>query len=315
MGKTFRNIYASSIGNFEENTSKIPQWITANGGTYSKNITNEITHLIATREAFKQYVSAVDEAKKIGTVKIVSYDWLVDSLLSKGRMPLAAKPYLWGNILKEEKQKSQVKKSQAKESQTKEGQTGKGRPKKDQKEEEQTQKDPPKDMQPAGKLKQKLVAEKKRRKKRSVKSRDPFDDKPRTPRAQSIASLYDLYETGDVTYNATLTRLSSCQNTREKIYETIKSPHTYATHIKFSRLGLSGTEMLAPIGSSLDTAMSEFKEIFRSQAGKEWEDRMDGIAPPPREDEDGNVQPPWKGWFFYDTGPMSLSTVLQGRNT
>lgn len=54
MGKTFKNVHACSVGDFESNTKKIPQWITANGGTYYKGVTKDVTHLIATREAFKQ---------------------------------------------------------------------------------------------------------------------------------------------------------------------------------------------------------------------------------------------------------------------
>lgn len=56
-------------------------------------------------------------AKQLQTVKIVSYDWLSDSLLSKTRKPKAEKQYLLENVVKEEKKgKSQVKKSVAKKS-------------------------------------------------------------------------------------------------------------------------------------------------------------------------------------------------------
>ncbi|KAL3479708.1 hypothetical protein BJX99DRAFT_255144 [Aspergillus californicus] len=350
MGKSFDKIHASSVGSFEHNTSKIAQWVIANGGIHSKNISNDTTHLITTREAFEQDVPAVTEAKSIGTINIVSYDWLTSSLLSKGSRPRAAKPYLWENILKEEKRELQEKKNETKMSQAKKGQVKKGQVKKTQAKtrqtkkrqlrkgqlrKSQTKKAPIKEEQPkeeqteesqieqghpagsrtAGERKHKLTATKKKGRKRAVKSRDPFDDKPRTPKAQIIASRHGLYEVGGVTYSATLTRLSAFRNTREKVQlkicETIKSPHTYATHIRYSRHGMSRTEMLAPIGSSLDTAMSVFKELFSTQTGKEWEDRFDGIAPTPRKDDDGTVQPPWKGWFFFDTGPESLPILLR----
>ena len=58
MGKTFKSIYASSFGKFDGNSDKIPQWIRANGGQYSKDISKKITHLITTKEAFKDNAEA-----------------------------------------------------------------------------------------------------------------------------------------------------------------------------------------------------------------------------------------------------------------
>lgn len=46
------------------------------------------------------------EAKKLKTVKIVTYDWLEDSLLSKTRRPKREKPYLLETILKGEQRKA-----------------------------------------------------------------------------------------------------------------------------------------------------------------------------------------------------------------
>nr|XP_001392721.2 brct domain protein [Aspergillus niger CBS 513.88] len=105
MGKTFKKIYASSFGKFDGNSDKIPQWIRANGGQYSKDISKEITHLITTKEAFKDNVEAVRKAKQLRTIKIVSYDWLEDSLLSKNRRPKRETEYLLVDILKSENKK------------------------------------------------------------------------------------------------------------------------------------------------------------------------------------------------------------------
>lgn len=109
MGKTFKNIHACAIGRFPVNGDKIPQWILAHGGTFSKDVTEDVTHLITTRETFaknveagmapiipvcnrdyavtKVAVGAVQKAKRLETVKIVTYDWLEDSLQSKTRKP------------------------------------------------------------------------------------------------------------------------------------------------------------------------------------------------------------------------------------
>ena len=47
----------------------------------------------------------VREAKRLRTIKIVSYDWLEDSLLSKNRRPKRETEYLLVNILKSENKK------------------------------------------------------------------------------------------------------------------------------------------------------------------------------------------------------------------
>jgi hypothetical protein len=58
MAKGFEKISACSVGNFEENTTRIPKWIVNNGGQYSKQVTEETTHLIVTEEAFAKNVAA-----------------------------------------------------------------------------------------------------------------------------------------------------------------------------------------------------------------------------------------------------------------
>lgn len=56
----------------------------------------------------------VAEAKKLKTIKIVSYDWLAESLLSKHRRPRLVKEYLWTNILENEKKKTQKRNNKPK---------------------------------------------------------------------------------------------------------------------------------------------------------------------------------------------------------
>lgn len=75
MGKTFQKVHGCSIGSFEGNGDKIPQWIRANGGSYSKDMNSEVTHLITTKEAYKKYVGA-------GKLLLESYHELEDRLLT-----------------------------------------------------------------------------------------------------------------------------------------------------------------------------------------------------------------------------------------
>ncbi|KAK2871794.1 hypothetical protein FQN49_002818 [Arthroderma sp. PD_2] len=106
MGKTFKNVVISVTGEFGPKADKFKQWTEANGGKYSKEVDNGVTHLLATQEAFKKANSAVRAAKRIKGIKIVSSDWLEDSLLSKSRCPKREGPYLWARTAKNAKKKA-----------------------------------------------------------------------------------------------------------------------------------------------------------------------------------------------------------------
>ncbi|KAK2748049.1 hypothetical protein FQN55_004598 [Onygenales sp. PD_40] len=95
MGKTFRKINASIAGDFGTMSDKIKQWVEANGGTFSKNIDSTVTHLIATKAAFRKPLQAVRDARKVKGLKIVKLEWLEDSLLSKSKKPKREGEYLW----------------------------------------------------------------------------------------------------------------------------------------------------------------------------------------------------------------------------
>ena len=57
MGKTFAKVHASTVGR-SGGSDKIPQWVRANGGEFSKDINSKVTHLITTKEAFRENVAA-----------------------------------------------------------------------------------------------------------------------------------------------------------------------------------------------------------------------------------------------------------------
>ncbi|KKK20734.1 hypothetical protein ARAM_002721 [Aspergillus rambellii] len=201
ISKTFRKVHACSVGNFGTNTHKISQWIRANGGEYYKTISTDVTHLICPAEKFRGNITEVEQAKKLGSIHIVSYDWLEDSLLSKTRKPLPEAPYLWENILK--------------------------------------------------------------------------DNKPTVQQAKR------------------------------------NEPHVYAAHVKYSRVGVSKSELLTPVGVPLDSALHAFKEGFKKETGKEWDERADGAIPPPKRDSDGKLLPSHEGWFSYDDRSGLLSSFLR----
>ncbi|KAK2750404.1 hypothetical protein FQN57_003884 [Myotisia sp. PD_48] len=111
MGKTFRRVTISVVGKFGSQEEKIKQWTEINGGAFSKTINSNVTHLVTTKEAFVKPNAAdlfipVQEAKRTKGLKIVSIDWLEDSLLSKSKRPKREGPYLWARIIKAEKREA-----------------------------------------------------------------------------------------------------------------------------------------------------------------------------------------------------------------
>ncbi|EXJ80103.1 hypothetical protein A1O3_08389 [Capronia epimyces CBS 606.96] len=89
MGKTFRNICVVSTNDFPtDKNEKIKGWIEHNGGTFCKEISKDVTHLLASQKAWKRYHPLVREARQYRTIRIVQLEWLEDSLLSKSKRPL-----------------------------------------------------------------------------------------------------------------------------------------------------------------------------------------------------------------------------------
>lgn len=120
MGKSFEKLHICAVGQLEDG-DKIPRWVRANGGEFHRDVDERCTHLIATQNAYKSNVEAgktmtsllflrwidtninytfiVKKARELGTVKIVSFDWLEDSLLQKSRQPKPETPYLLETLL------------------------------------------------------------------------------------------------------------------------------------------------------------------------------------------------------------------------
>jgi hypothetical protein len=55
MGKTFRKVVLCSTNDFlDPDNQKIQQWVKNNGGTFVSEITPKVTHLLASRKAWKR---------------------------------------------------------------------------------------------------------------------------------------------------------------------------------------------------------------------------------------------------------------------
>ncbi|KAL2401648.1 hypothetical protein ABEF93_007687 [Exophiala dermatitidis] len=94
MGKTLRNLCIASTNDFPgDKNDKIKGWIEHNGGIFSKDMSENVTHLLASQKAWKKYHPLVREARRLRTVHIVRLEWLEDSLLGKLKRPLETAQY------------------------------------------------------------------------------------------------------------------------------------------------------------------------------------------------------------------------------
>jgi len=94
------------VGTHPHDAKQIKTWIERNGGKYSAKINKSVTHLIASKEAYKKPADAVQQATDLN-IHVVSYDWFDDSLQSKKR--LGTRKYTWEVLMKERRKKKELK--------------------------------------------------------------------------------------------------------------------------------------------------------------------------------------------------------------
>ncbi|KAL5119811.1 hypothetical protein ACEQ8H_002172 [Pleosporales sp. CAS-2024a] len=100
-------IVIAITGTLPAEPSQIRKWVEANGGRWSARVDAHVTHLIASRPAWKSVTDPVMKAAELN-MHIVSYDWLEDSLQSRRR--LAEKKYTWESIKETKQRRKEVKK-------------------------------------------------------------------------------------------------------------------------------------------------------------------------------------------------------------
>ena len=96
--KTFKKVVLCHTGDFGDKNEKIRKWVERHGGRVERDITPEVTHLVTSVKAWENGHKVVKRAQKQRSVKIVTFDWLEDSLLSHSATPKKAEPYLWSTI-------------------------------------------------------------------------------------------------------------------------------------------------------------------------------------------------------------------------
>ncbi|KAJ5382419.1 hypothetical protein N7517_000330 [Penicillium concentricum] len=289
MGKPFQRIHAAIVGKFEDGVGeKIPQWIRANGGQFSRDVNSRVTHLIATKEAFKNNAASVATAKKTSTVKIVSYDWLEDSLLSATRRPKPEEPYLLKNLMKPEKKEVSRKKATPKSSKVV----------------KEVKKrriaDPFLSLKGKSKPVRRVYQD---RKTKVVYSTTLFrpSKPPGTSREKCQLTVSHIVAVRECFHNIDITQL----------FESIAEPHTYSAYTKFSRIGTSNVEILAGPRCKLELAVDKFKQFFKEQTGKEWDKRASGKMPPPKTGPNGKSLPVHEGWFYLEEKMTIIGAFLR----
>lgn len=94
------------VGTHPHDAKQIKVWIERNGGKFSAKINKSVTHLIASKEAYKKPADAVQQATDLN-IHVVSYDWFDDSL--QARKKLGTRKYTWEVLIKERRKKKELK--------------------------------------------------------------------------------------------------------------------------------------------------------------------------------------------------------------
>lgn len=96
----------SATGTLAHDPTQLKKWTEANGGKWVPRVQKGVTHLIASKDAWKKRVDAVQQAIDVGAC-VVSYDWLEDSLQRKRK--LAEKKYTWEHLRQEGRKRKELK--------------------------------------------------------------------------------------------------------------------------------------------------------------------------------------------------------------
>ncbi|KAF1918336.1 hypothetical protein BDU57DRAFT_515042 [Ampelomyces quisqualis] len=109
--KVLSNLVIAITGTLPAEPASIKKWVEVNGGKWSARVDERVTHLIASKEAWKRATDPVVKASQLD-IHILSYDWFEDSLQRKRK--LAEKKYTWEAVKEDRKRKRQLKKLGAK---------------------------------------------------------------------------------------------------------------------------------------------------------------------------------------------------------
>ncbi|KEQ58323.1 uncharacterized protein M437DRAFT_9394, partial [Aureobasidium melanogenum CBS 110374] len=91
-----KNAVICFSGTFDEPATTLQKWTEANGGTHTRKLTPDTTHLIVSEANWRARVPEVTTALEDATIKIVNYEWFDDRLRLSTRV--TETKYLWLTI-------------------------------------------------------------------------------------------------------------------------------------------------------------------------------------------------------------------------
>ncbi|KAL6715479.1 hypothetical protein ACLMJK_006440 [Lecanora helva] len=283
----FKNLSIAITGDFGEKRGpeKMKEWIQVNGGKFAPEISSNVTHLICSKRHYKENVTMVQQARRLRSVKIVSFDWLEDSLMS--RMRRNEREYLMGPHAK------LAALAKAKKKKTRRKNIAKGM-----EIFEKCCKEFEKDMFSDGYgiyqdsnqfnyditlARANLLTNTNERYALKVchssySSVDPlhksiFDSQTACPfYSPTISSpIFPMYPPSP----RPRARIVSPRAQRLQLFVSHATPKTFACNVKYSSPGTEPVhEPLAPIGSTWDTAWAAFKAFFKLKTKKDWDMRF-----------------------------------------
>ena len=302
-------------GNFgpDRTEEKIQGWIAAHGGIFASDISSNVTHLVCSLKAYKQSVPTggpsseqgdillelirpvpVRKALDVETIKIVTFDWLEESLLDGNAK--RAKPYLVRRVIRQRRVRKDARRFKRKQILRENG----------------TSTPPPSlvgtNVREVAKFKQ------------DCKSFQEHMQAGQVPwlcfRPRLISGFtegYGIYrDEGGFPYNVTLARVDLATNTNERyhlkvghlptpiypyycprrsrvrldrpptqqlqLFQTHEIPRRYACYTVYaSRDGVSSGHVLAPPYSSFELALSQFEQFFKMKTYLDWRDRFEKV--------------------------------------
>ncbi|KAK7606704.1 hypothetical protein JOL62DRAFT_629892 [Phyllosticta paracitricarpa] len=308
MKNPLKRLIITASGTFSKDRGpgNMKRWVENAGGRWSTVVNDEVTHLIATEDDWKNQSPTVKDAKTRAKIHIVTYDWLEDSL--RAQHPYAPKKYLWTTVEKvKQAAKSTTGKKREKKEEMKDLKRGAAAAKRNLQSEHISD-----NKSPSRKSKCRTRSPSRTRSSSSSSSPSPTPAQPHDSSVQkleafraataarraealtqkirsnlsSCASPTDNYHVYvDLTgfaHNITLTRVNILTNSSEMIelslYESnFETTKFYAVHIAY--FGFNGVEekkILINPGASFDEAFQMFRAAFKRVCLIPWEQRFLG---------------------------------------
>ncbi|KAI9723852.1 MAG: hypothetical protein M1828_004102 [Chrysothrix sp. TS-e1954] len=279
MPKTLAGNVIAVTGDFGKtrNLNNIRRWIEAHHGTFASSMKPDVTHLICSKEHWRSKTKAVQQALTDKHIKIVTFDWLEDSLQSGRRKPPS--PYLLKHVTKAAAKEKVTQRKKIKSLLKQEGQTKAPQPEcdatnnpgtKPEPKTESSSSDPSITISPSEGAQAKYL---------SIAGR--FDDGCEEAKRDLLCENYHTYRDSTAfCYRITLTRPNIAENKSERfvlhLYETNALPHLYAltaTYTHPNTLPPKVYKLVAP-SSGFQKAYTAWREFFLTRTGVPWDQRV-----------------------------------------